>query len=273
MNSSKKNKIDPFKVALTCIIKDEQYLEEFIIYHHLIGIQHFYIYDNESKIPIKTRLIHPFFLKHCTIINFPGKAQQVNAYNHCRNQVKNFVDWLIVIDGDEYIHLKKHKNIIDFVKDYKEFRAIGINWVFFGSNHHIEKPNGLVLDNYTKCEKIQNKHVKTMCRPRYVNKIYIHGVELNKTNLYIDSKKNIIEIPFNENHTIDIIQINHYWGKSEEDLKEKIERGRAPIDKKREMPKNYHQMFNSKVDESLKNKYSHLVKKKMIELNLMKINL
>jgi len=81
-----------FKVALTCIIKDEQYLEEFIIYHHLIGVQHFYIYDNESNIPIKKRLNHPFFLKHCTIINFPGKAQQVNAYNHCRNKVRNFVD-------------------------------------------------------------------------------------------------------------------------------------------------------------------------------------
>ena len=269
MNSSKKNKIGPFKVALTCIIKDEQYLEEFIIYHHLIGIQHFYIYDNDSKIPIKTRLIHPFFLKKCTIINFPGKAQQLNAYNHCKDEVKSFVDWLIVIDGDEYIHLKKHKNIINFVKDYNEFRAIGINWVFFGSNHHIEKPNGLVLDNYTKCQETQNKHIKTICRPRAVEYIYAHHVILKKNPiLYIDSKKNIIKGPFNENHTIDIIQINHYWGKSEEDLKEKIERGRAAIDKKREMPKNYHQRNNSKVDESLKNKYSHLVKKKMIELKL-----
>ena len=268
MNSSKQ-KIGPFKVALTCIIKDEQYLEEFIIYHHLIGIQHFYIYDNDSKIPIKTRLIHPFFLKKCTIINFPGKAQQLNAYNHCKDEVKSFVDWLIVIDGDEYIHLKKHKNIIDFVKDYNEFRAIGINWVFFGSNHHIKKPNGLVLDNYTKCDKNQNKLIKTICRPRSVEYIYHHHVILKKNPiLYVDSKKNIIKGPFNENHTIDIIQINHYWGKSEEDLKEKIERGRAAIDKKREMPKNYHQRNNSKVDESLKNKYSHLVKKKMIELKL-----
>ena len=36
------------------------------------------------------------------------------------------------------------------------------------------------------------------------------------------------------------------------------------------MPKNYHQMYNSKVDESLKNKYGDLIKKKMKELNLMK---
>ena len=73
---------------------------------------------------------------------------------------------------------------------------------------------------------------------------------------------------FNESHTINIVQINHYWGKSEEDLKEKIERGRAPVDKKREMPINYHSKHNDKIDESLKNKYSHLVKKKMIELKL-----
>ena len=35
-------------LSLCCIIKDEKYLEEFIIYHHIVGVEHFYIYDNEK---------------------------------------------------------------------------------------------------------------------------------------------------------------------------------------------------------------------------------
>ena len=269
--SSFNKKIGPFKVALVCIIKDEQYLEEFIIYHHLIGVRHFFIYDNGSKIPIKKRLKHPFFLKHCTIINFPGKDKQTDAYNHCKNNVKNFVDWLIVIDGDEYIHLKKHKNIIDFVNDYNNYHAVCINWVFFGSNHHIEKPSGLVLDNYIKCNNSFSKLVKTICRPRFVKYIDVHHVILKNPKLYINPKKQVMKIPYphNENHTINIIQINHYFGKSEQNFKEKIERGRASKHPKRIFPENYHSKHNDKIDESLKDKYSHLIKKKMIELNLI----
>ena len=197
----------------------------------------------------------------------------IDAQNMYTHLLRDKTKWFMFIDADEFITTRRNPNKTireELETTFKGADLIKIPWVMFGSNNHNKKPNGIIIDNYTKCEKIQNKHVKTMCRPRYVNKICIHGVELNKTNLYIDSKKNIIESPFNENYTIDLIQINHYWGKSEEDLKEKIERGRAPINKKREMQKNYHQMYNSKVDESLKNKYGDLIKKKMKELNLMK---
>ena len=37
-------------LSVCCIIKNERYLEEFIIYHHIIGVEHFYIYDNKLKL-------------------------------------------------------------------------------------------------------------------------------------------------------------------------------------------------------------------------------
>ena len=42
-------------LSILCIIKNEDYLEEFILYHYLLGVEHFYIYDNESDIPIFKR--------------------------------------------------------------------------------------------------------------------------------------------------------------------------------------------------------------------------
>jgi len=137
-------------LSLCCIIKNERYLEEFIMYYRLLGVEHFYIYDNESTQKISDRLNNPYFKKMCTIINFPGKVQQLNAYNDCLKNYGNQTKWLIIVDGDEYILPKKdnHKSIRDFLKDYKDYHAIGINWVMFGTSFHDEIQQGFLIDNY-----------------------------------------------------------------------------------------------------------------------------
>ena len=251
------------------IIKDENNLEEFIIYHHLIGVEHFFIYDNESKIPIKKRLDHNFFKNICSVIEIKGSVQQINAYNDCIKKTKNNVNWLIVIDGDEFIYLKKHKHINSFLNDYKECHAIGINWLMFGSSFHEEKQKGLVIDNYIYCKDSQDKHIKTICKPRYVSHMpNPHYVVLHNPQLYMDTHRNVINGPFNENKNDDIIRINHYWGKSLEDMEEKVKRGRAPTQEKRKMPKNYHMLYNKVCNKELKNMFSKKVNEKMNDLKI-----
>ncbi len=48
---------------MCCIIKDKRYLEEFIIYYRILGVEKFYIYDNESNISISERLNHEYIKK------------------------------------------------------------------------------------------------------------------------------------------------------------------------------------------------------------------
>ena len=43
---------------------------------------------------------------------------------------------------------KKLKDILDNSKDIKQYYICGI---LFGSNGHEKKPNGLIIENYTKC--------------------------------------------------------------------------------------------------------------------------
>ena len=245
-------------ISLVCIIKNEDYLEEFILYHYLIGVQHFYIYDNESTIPIFKRLNHYLYHQICTVIPFPGKVKQLDAYNHCINNFKNKTEWLVIIDGDEYILPKIHENLTDFLKSYNQYRAIGVNWINFGSNHHQKKQDGILMKNYTLCEAVQNKHIKTICKPEHVLKIVNpHYVVLHGgTNGYVDSKKRELTTKFfNEKYTIDIIQINHYWGKSYQEMKDKIDRGRATMNSKRTMPPNYNELFNDREDTLIIEKY------------------
>lgn len=258
-----------FNNAVCCIIKNEPYLEEFILYYHLIGVEHFYIYDNESKPPIQKRLKQDLFKEICTIIPFPGLVQQMKAYNHCIQLTKNIVNWLIIIDGDEFIHLKKHKCMNDFLQNYKDYHAVGLNWIMFGSSFHEKKQKGLLIDNYIYCMGKQFNLIKTICKPRFVRTIGgPHHVNLIHPKLYVDTHKKQISGPFNENPNIDIAPINHYYGKSLDEMKQKINRGRADMTAKREMPINYHSFYNRKANKELKNKMGKKVMNKMKELNI-----
>lgn len=61
--------------ALCCIAKDEDlFLKEWIAYHALIGVEHFYIYDNVSSIPIADLLGDWNRSSGITIIRNPGRS-------------------------------------------------------------------------------------------------------------------------------------------------------------------------------------------------------
>ena len=247
-----------YNVSLCCIIKNERYLEEFIIYNRVIGVEHFYIYDNESDIPIKERLNQDFFKECCTITDFPGKIQQLNAYNHCLQNYGKETNWLIIVDGDEYILPKKHNNIQDFLKEYDNdgTQAIGINWVMYGSSFYDKIQNGFLVDKYRYCNKTQNKHIKTICKPEFTIGFTDnpHSVSVNDPSKYIDVKKNVITGPFNQNDTVDIIQINHYHGKSIEEQKAKQQLG-TPDKLSKDYVPTYHTENNDIKDDLLPNKY------------------
>lgn len=250
-------------LSLCCIIKDENNLEEFILYYRILGVEHFFIYDNDSKIPISERLNKNPFKNFCTIVRYPGKAKQMDAYRDCLKKTKELTKWLIIIDGDEFILPKEDFSLRDFLKKYDNYQAIGINWVMFGSSNHEKIQDGFVIDKYRFCEGSQNKHMKPICQPKFVkNMLNMHFVITDDPNKNIDPHKRNISNngPFNEKLTIDKIQINHYWGKSYEDMKKKIERGRAPTTKKREMPNNYHKLNNKVKCNLICNKYLEYLK-------------
>ena len=243
-------------LSLCCIIKNERYLEEFIMYYRILGVEHFYIYDNESTEPIENRLNKSYFKKMCTVIKIQGKIQQLNAYNDCIKKTNGITKWLIIVDGDEFILPKKHNSIRDFLKEYSNYHAIGINWMMYGTSFHDKKQEGFVIDNYRFHENKQNRHIKTICKPDEVVKIVNpHYVILKDPSKYVDPHKRIISGPFNENNTIDIIQINHYWGKSLEEHYEKRDRGRATTHKIRVIIENPHIKYNVKIDNLICDKY------------------
>lgn len=252
-----------YYLSLCCIIKDERYLEEFIVYYNVLGVEHFYIYDNESSNPISERLNKPYFNNLCTILKINGRLQQFNSYNDCIINFGKETEWLIVVDGDEYIFPKNHWSIRDFLNEYNDAQAIGINWKLFGTSFHNNKQDGFLVDKYKYCENNQNKHIKTIFKPAFAHSFHNpHYLTIHDPSKYIDPKKNIISGPFNEHFTIDIIQINHYHWKSKEEQHEKNKRGYPDHLGSYNVPDDsvIHQFANHIIDNSLPDKYLEHIK-------------
>ena len=245
-----------YYLSICCIIKNEKYLEEFIIYHHIVGVEHFFIYDNNSDHPIRDRLNNFYFNRLCTIIDFPGHAKQIPAYEHCIKHFGRQTKWLAIIDGDEYILPKQNWSIRDVLNKNEDTHALGVNWVLFGSSHYDNTQDGLLVDKYRMCENGQNPHIKSIVQPRYVTSAsHPHFVILQNPSKYKDCKKNIISGPFNNNYTIDLIQINHYSFKSLEDYIKKHNRGNADGTQPAVVQQNHHAICNDIVDNFLPDKY------------------
>ena len=47
-----------YYLALCCIIKDEkiEYVREWLDFHSLIGVEKFFLYDNQSQVPLRQSL-------------------------------------------------------------------------------------------------------------------------------------------------------------------------------------------------------------------------
>lgn len=221
-----------YKISVLAIVRDEQlYLEEFVSYYLAVGIDHFYFYDNGSTVPVKQTL--QGYSKWCTIIDLPGQGKQLDAYNHFILHFSKETEWVAPFDIDEFIVLREDENLKAFVRKYSYLDCIAVNWRSFGDSFFDKKPNGLVIDNFLWCEEMQNPHIKNIVKTSaWLWCRNVHFLGLRPGSIYSDVKHNEIEGPFNENYTIDIVQINHYFSKSKEECRLKYEKGRASVKEK-----------------------------------------
>lgn len=219
------------KVVLFGVGKGEsRYIREWTDYHIKIGFDNIYIYDNEDK-PTYKNLLKDF--KNVIVKHIPGSnnkygLQTIIISHFQNNYIKNY-DYCVHLDLDEFLCLKKHNNIKDFINDYFDTKtsAIGINWVFFGSNNLDNYENKLVLERFTKCQKGSNQHIKLIVDvKKLIHYIGPHKIKSIENTFTYDTNKKLIEGPFNLDGPIDISQINHYKVKSKDEFRLIIKRPR-----------------------------------------------
>jgi len=228
----------PYYLSAAAIIRNEgPYIVEWIEYHRLIGVERFYLYDNESADNTR-ELLEPYIRKGVVVYQWypgekeevaPGVTRQHLAYKDAVEKCKNETKWLAIIDIDEFIVPMQNETLTEFLKDFEGYSQLLIRWVIYGSSGHKTKPEGLVIENYQNRAPFSYvNYVKAIVNPRAVIRTKTHGcwvrgltVDENKRPL--DAERFIVTYA-PPDFSITKIRVNHYQTKS---LEEYLARGKA----------------------------------------------
>ena len=226
---------DHFLSVCTIFQNDAEFLKEWIEFHKLQGVQHFYLYNNNSTDDYAA-VLAPYIDKHeVTLIQWPYTYEnnddemwrkiQFGAYMDCIHTFGDKTKWLAVIDSDEYLFCPTGENLLSFLRHYKSYVAVCVNWVRFGTSNVEEIPPGyLMIELLTHCipeDHRDRQFVKSIVQPKYVTEcVNAHQFRYSDGKFAVNSAKETIKGTIAHRSCIDEIRINHYWTRTEKYFRE-----------------------------------------------------
>ena len=234
-------------LAICAVFKDEAaYLREWVEFHQLMGVERFYLYNNNSSDRYLDAL-QPHIASGAVLLHeWPRHPAQLQAYEHCLKTRGGEADWIAFIDVDEFLFSPGARLLPDVLADYADHPGVGVNWVMFGSAGHQQKPAGGVLENYLRRGELEcgvpyahlrladgsyrseNAHIKSIVQPSKVAACKnAHFMFYADNARAVDENGQPIDGPFTTRVSVNKLRINHYWSKSEEECRRKFERGFA----------------------------------------------
>lgn len=238
----KNNRAQNFQylLGIVAIIKNEApYLKEWIEFHRIIGVDIFYVYDNDSTDETKM-VLDPYIKKGIVKYKFvTGKNKQIDVYKEAIKTYRNEVKWMSILDADEFLVPVVNEDVTSFLDELykrKHFSQLLVGWLIYGSNGYKRKPKGLVTENYRlHASDAFIADYKPIINPRLAFKMtFPHWVDvIGRT---VDENGNRIwgypfisqkyALPASKNK----LRINHYYSKSLSEFVKKSNRGYADYD-------------------------------------------
>ena len=226
----------PDQLSFVAIIKNEApYIAEWLEFHRMLGVDRFYIYDNNSNDDVMD-VLDSYIKEGIVVYKYcPGTRMQLKAYQNAVDCYKMRTKYMGFIDLDEFVFPVNENNLVnvmdEIMRQDSHSAGVGINWRIYGSNGYQLKQEGLVTEVFKKRafdSHKANRHIKTICNPRKVTGfITPHNPEYLEGLYNISEQRKKIVGPFNFNGTCERIRINHYFTKSYDEFLSKRERGKA----------------------------------------------
>jgi hypothetical protein len=220
------------RLGVVVIIRDEApYLEEWLAYHHGLGVQHFFVYDNGSRDALHE--VSEPWVNHglVTLVHWPLPGGQMDAYSHALRFYGPSVDWLAFFDVDEFLVPLVDEDIPAMLGRWPQAADVRVPRVDFGFSGHREPPEGLTIEAYTEVADVFGRdpakppRVKTVLQPRSVSAMGIH------TATVADIPRDAAGRPV-PHETVGpachpFVQLNHYYTRSFAEFEAKRFRGSA----------------------------------------------
>jgi len=209
-----------WELSATMIFQDEApYLKEWIEYHKLVGVQHFYLYNNNSTDDY-LGVLQPYIKDGIVELrewNYAFDDNDLSKWNHIQcaaymdalEQCKKKTRWLMILDSDEFFVPTADKDLISMLNRFKndeKLAAVYGKWIFFGTSH-VE----MIPDNKLMIELLLMNSGAPGPKASYKGINRPDRVALIQNPHWIEPKEGFKTMHLKTN----LLQVNHYWTRDE----------------------------------------------------------
>lgn len=233
---ARKQKNKKYYISICSIFKNEAlYMKEWIEYYLMIGIDHFYLYNNNSTDNYQ-EILCPYIEKGIvTLVEWPEVPGQITAFRHWYEHYRNETNWISFLDLDEFLCPTGVDNISDWLNKFKRYPLVMVYWKIFGTSGKISHDTTrLVIEQYYNCWPKLTSLGKLIFNTNYEIGYY----KVDMMHYFLAKWRSLKVPPINQfghfvlfgihRHSKNYdIQLNHYWSKAYANYEAKHKRGSA----------------------------------------------
>jgi len=217
-------------LSVISIFKNESHiLEEWINHYIKEGIEHFYLFNNNSTDNFMD--IINKYNKYIDLFHAKEPGEQLKHLNSHYDIIKNETKWLLSIDLDEFIFAKEnYKTIPDIINHFdnniENLGLIRTPWYMFNSNEFIQQPK-YVIPSFTNRRDYHVRNISLNCKyivkTELCNTINVHYAKVSGKTILSNGSDDIgvynknRKVKLTSNNSDDhLLQLNHYILQSKE---------------------------------------------------------
>ena len=184
-------------------------------------------------------------MRYQYINHFPNSTDenaQMSVYADCLEHGAHH-SWMGFIDADEYlVPAPGNYYLPDYLRRFEGQCALILNWRLMGSNNHLTRQEGGLLEHYTRCagKDIQLGHqTKIIANPRLLDDFVGRGSSQGPHLVYCRNGTSMVTEdlePFADmgpsTVPMETLAVYHFMTKSRQEFAEKAVRGGATGDKR-----------------------------------------
>lgn len=155
----------------TAIQNEAPYLDEWLAFCVMEGVEHVLLYDNFSTDNSRAVLQPWIDAGVVELFDWPihwKNGAQTRAFSDALHRLRGRTRWAAFIDPDEFLFSPTGKTVAEVLKRYEDHAGVIVNWQCYGTSGHKTRPAGLTIENFTRRARTgwaRNRRVKAIVDP------------------------------------------------------------------------------------------------------------
>lgn len=206
------------KMCVCTMLRNQaRFMPEWIMYHASVGVQRWFIYDNNSEDELE-RVVESLTGANYNVTRhlWPWVKSQEAGFAHCALRARDSCEWVGFIDVDEFFHLPSNSSLHDIIDNWSrsgDVAELRVDCHSFGPSGLTKMPMKGVISGYT-CRMASPERHKSVVRPEALDSSLINSVH------HFRLKSGFGHVNLNRSEVV----MNHYKYQVWEVFKEKFYR-------------------------------------------------